>query len=458
MRWLAFASLFIISFFGCSDPPPPAHDLVITNADVLNTITGVVEQNKTIVIDSGYITSVLDSVTDITADSVIDAQGKLVIPGFIDAVGHLDDIFGDRPDTLKTSVPDCVRKFSDTYLPFGVTTVRNSGDGTGYYAIADYLSQTRDAAVPDFYFSGGSLAGWYEGPPYINHLLVSDSTEAEYWVNSMFNTGSVKYVKLYCNGAMTYSMFNAAMLKAYSNEMIVTAQVQNKVTIDSALSLGLRNFEHASTLCYQSNLFEFQSDPKFNDTLEKYWAHEERGQRIYTYLECANYVGGENPEVIATIRNMAAHDATMSTSLHFFAQWLGKTWFCSEPKAPRFDCSYFSPEQKQRCVDGYNILSSYVSRMYENGVTLTMGTDHRDGGKAVLSEILLLHELGIPMEACFQVATINTARAIGLEGMYGSVEAGKRANLVMFDSNPLSDPQAVTGGKTIVKDGVILKQ
>lgn len=439
----------------CEGPESPPHDLIITNATVLNTITGKIEANRTIVIDSGIITDVIDTRINVPANWMLDAENKLVVPGFIDAVGHLDDIFGDRPDTIKTSVEACIDKFSATYLPYGVTTVRNSGDGTGYYSIGDFLSKNRIPDVPDFYFSGGSIAGWYEGTPYINHLLVQDSTEAEYWISSMYNSGSASGVKLYCNGAMNYSIFTAALRKAQSLEMNVTAQVQNEITIDSALSLGLRNFEHASTLCYQDNLFDFKSDPSFNDTLKKYWEDEERGSRIYTFLEAANYAGANNPAILATIRNMKVHNASMTTSLHFFAQWLGKTWYCSTPKASRFDCSYFSGIQKQRCVNGYSIIARYVKHMYNEGILLAIGTDHKDGGKAVLSEILLLNELGIPMEHCIQIATINTARVIRMDHLYGSIEKGKRANMVIFDNNPMENPKNVLESKTTIKDGQI---
>ena len=37
----------------------------------------------------------------------------------------------------------------------------------------------------------------------------------------------------------------------------------------------------------------------------------------------------------------------------------------------------------------------------------------------------------------------------------GSIEPGKRAHFVLFDENPLENPEALLGGKTVVKDGVV---
>lgn len=456
MRHLLFGIISLC--FGCSITPNKVHDMVIINASVLNTITGNTEFHKTIVIDTGYITAVLDSDVSVSALTILDAKQSLVTPGFIDAVGHLDDVFGDRPDTLNMkmgSVPGIVKLFAENYLPYGVTTVRNSGDGSGYYILADYLSQAHNPSVPDFYYSGGSLAGWYDGSPYINHLLVQDSSEAEFWVNSLHALGSIQSVKIYCNSAMNYPIFAAALRKAQSLDMIVTSQVQGEITIDSALTLGLVNFEHASTLCYQRNLFNFNDDPAFNDTIQKYWDYQDEGIRIYRFLEAANFCGKNNPQINATIMKMKSHNATMTTSLHFFAQWLNKTWFCSEPKGIRFATNDFTPLQQERCVSGYMILASYVKKMYDAGIPLVMGTDHKDGGKAVLSELMLLHELGIPMSHALQIATINTARATGLADKYGSIEPGKRANLIVFEKNPLDDAKNVLSKKTIIKDGIV---
>ena len=98
---------------------------------------------------------------------------------------------------------------------------------------------------------------------------------------------------------------------------------------------------------------------------------------------------------------------------------------------------------------------SYLRRMYEDGVRLNLGTDTHDPGQASLSEMLLLHEAGIPMAAVFKIATLTSAQDIGQEARYGTIEAGKRADLILFDRNPLKDPRGLLGPKTVIKDGVV---
>jgi imidazolonepropionase-like amidohydrolase len=91
--------------------------------------------------------------------------------------------------------------------------------------------------------------------------------------------------------------------------------------------------------------------------------------------------------------------------------------------------------------------------MHERGIRLTVGTDWLDPGKAALSEMLLLHDLGIPMPDVIRIATLNGAEAIGVEDSVGSVEPGKRANLVVLPGNTLEQPESLLADKIVIKDG-----
>jgi imidazolonepropionase-like amidohydrolase len=143
-------------------------------------------------------------------------------------------------------------------------------------------------------------------------------------------------------------------------------------------------------------------------------------------------------------------------TLHIFAQRLGLTYFTTPSRGAFDDMSGYTEAERERMVRGYRILAGYVKRMYDAGVRLAVGTDWPDPGKAVLSEMLLLHEVGIPMPDVMAIASIGGARAIGREDLYGSVETGKRANFIVFEESPLDDPRALLGSRLVVKDGVLL--
>jgi imidazolonepropionase-like amidohydrolase len=78
-----------------------------------------------------------------------------------------------------------------------------------------------------------------------------------------------------------------------------------------------------------------------------------------------------------------------------------------------------------------------------------------DGGKAILSEMLLLHEAGFSIGDILQIATINGAASMDLGNKYGSIKAGKKANLVIFDKNPFENYKNFLSEKIVIKDGKV---
>ena len=94
----------------------------------------------------------------------------------------------------------------------------------------------------------------------------------------------------------------------------------------------------------------------------------------------------------------------------------------------------------------------------ERGVTVTAGTDEggwEHGNNA--HELSCLVEAGMtPMQAIV-AATSDAAACVGLGREIGSVEPGKKADLILVDGNPLQDVTILERGaavRYVMKDGV----
>src|SRR5205823_12208753 len=85
-----------------------------------------------------------------------------------------------------------------------------------------------------------------------------------------------------------------------------------------------------------------------------------------------------------------------------------------------------------------------TGKMHRAGVPFMAGTDTAAGiyimpGFSLHDELANFVEAGFtPMEA-LQTATSGPAKFLGLENNYGSVQAGKIADLVLLSANPLDD-------------------
>ena len=67
-------------------------------------------------------------------------------------------------------------------------------------------------------------------------------------------------------------------------------------------------------------------------------------------------------------------------------------------------------------------------------------------------------EAGMPAMETIKAATIHAADLLGEKDKLGSIEAGKLADIVAVDGDPLKDPQVFGRVIFVMKDGVVYKQ
>jgi len=102
-----------------------------------------------------------------------------------------------------------------------------------------------------------------------------------------------------------------------------------------------------------------------------------------------------------------------------------------------------------------------IKRFSDSGGRLLLGTDTAVGGfgwgsppgLAGYLEMRSWASAGISLQAIFKAATIDNAKAFGLDDQLGTIEPGKRADLLLFTENPLSNVTAYNTIKTVIIGG-----
>jgi imidazolonepropionase-like amidohydrolase len=439
--------------------------LVIRNATVLDTRTARTAPNTTVVIRGDRIAMIgRDSALQhVRGSREIDARGRLVTPGLIDVHHHVDYVFPDsitpgggaiaRLVMHADSIAAYRHRWAAAYLPYGVTVVREAGGNERHLELMTAWARPSPTA-PDFIPSGGALASHEEGRvPFVGHAIVRDSADAAARVRRYHEAG-IRDIKLYWR--LREPEYVSAFTEARRLGMHVSTHVDFGVMSPSrALEIGVRHFEHAYTLGV-GVMTPAEVQQAWVRTRQELGREPPAGF-YWGVLEHFNVLGSRDRRLGALISELRRTGATVTPTLHIFAQRVGVASHTT-PSLGTFDRSEaWTPAQRERARRGYDILAGYVRQLHEAGVPLAIGTDWLEPGKAALSEMLLLHRAGIPMADVLAIATLGGARAVEREGDYGVVETGRKAHLVIFDRNPLQEPNALLGSKMVIKDGIIAR-
>jgi imidazolonepropionase-like amidohydrolase len=110
-------------------------------------------------------------------------------------------------------------------------------------------------------------------------------------------------------------------------------------------------------------------------------------------------------------------------------------------------------------IDVSAVAKGNIRRAMQAGVKIAMGTD-----AAVYPHGLNAHELdvyvnqlGMEPLAALQTATVNAADLMGWSAKTGSLEAGKWADMIAVEKNPLEDVRVLQNVKFVMKAGAVYK-
>ncbi|HMX63525.1 MAG TPA: amidohydrolase family protein, partial [Candidatus Sumerlaeota bacterium] len=96
---------------------------------------------------------------------------------------------------------------------------------------------------------------------------------------------------------------------------------------------------------------------------------------------------------------------------------------------------------------------------YKRGVKVAFGTDagvypHGENAR----EFGYMMDAGMPAMETIKTATMTSAMALGMADKIGSLEAGKLADVVAVDEDPLKNIKTMLKVTFVMKDGVVYKQ
>jgi imidazolonepropionase-like amidohydrolase len=389
---------------------------------------------STVVIRNGRIEAIRDgfaAADGFPGATVIDLRERYVLPGLIDCHVHLESDRAGQEGLVESMTS------SDAYLAYqalanarktleaGFTTVRNLGDERGV------TLALRDA------IASGSLAG-----PRI--------VDAGTGVSATSGHGD-RTLSLAPHIAEHISEVNLCD-GPESCRRAVRAQVRRGVDVIKIMTTGGVNSRIGAGLGKQ--MFDDEAQALI-ETAHLYGkkvavhAHGADGINLALKhgadsIEHGTLIDDESVKLF--LKNGAYYVPTLST-VNGYLERLAK-----DPNA-------YPPAVREKIEWRIQITGKALALAYPRGVKIAFGTDagvSKHGRNADEFELMVKH--GMPAAAAIKAATLNAADLLGITAEAGSIEPGKRADMIAVSGDPLSDVTVLKRVSFVMKDGVVHKR
>lgn len=407
-----------------ADPVDLPTSGVISHVTVLPmTPGGVVLRDQTVVLKAGRIFAIGASgqVPVPKGLATVDGRGKYLMPALADMHVHVED-----PARLQRMVgapaPDSVKGTTADYLlPFvanGVLQVYNLSSSPAA------LAQRAEVESGRVLGPHMALAVMLDGDPPVNPGLSTVAATPEQGRKLVAAIGEAGYdaVKTYSN--LTLETFLAIVDEARKRHLPVVGHIPLREQSRTAemLQPGFGLVAHAEEYAYQGPEVSEADIPRMVALAKA------TGTWLLTTLTCNERI----VEVTQDPKAIVGRPEMKYVHPWLYAQWLHNNRY------------YATREQRlARRIKVVDFNAALVRALHAADVPILVGTDALVAGVVpgfgVHDELQVLARAGLPNEAVLAAATRVPAEYLGVRGDRGTVEVGKRADLLLLDANPLED-------------------
>lgn len=386
--------------------PAPIH-LAILGATLEDSTGAPPIKDSAILINHGVIAAAgpRSKITIPKDATVLDATGKYAVPGLWDMHAHYEQV-----------------EWGPIYLAAGVTSVRDAANEFEFIkTLHEELDRAEHPAIGPHIEFAGIIDG--TGPESLGAIIADTPEQALAWVEKYKAIGA-RQIKIY--SSVKPEVVKAITAAAHERGMTVTGHIPVDMNAIDGVNDGMDQINHIASLNRYFVRYPAGTDGKPDHT--KPWEPDfdsDQAKQLIQLLQQHHTV--LDPTLV--IYEVMAH----SSSLNRIEPGV-------DHLPPQLKEGLDTPPNLDPMTAKAAELSlGVVRRLHAAGIPIVAGTDQSIPGYSIHRELELYVEAGFtPIEA-LQSATIEAARAIGTENESGSLEPGKRGDVLLVDADPMQN-------------------
>ena len=448
-------ALFLVATTAWAQTPVSGrrvHRLLIHNATVVDGNGTPASGPKDIVIEDNTIANViaLDPVAmgrgargGPTADAVIDATGKYVLPGLINAHAHLQEERGGKPQPIEYEL--------DIWLACGITTIRDVGSDTKRAMELRRLSAAGEIAAPRIFVY--PMFGRPKTPQEaIAHVRELKQAGADCIKILGIDRDTMQAMEGEAHelGLRIAHHVGVEETNAWDDIHFGTTSIEHWYGIpDAAIEAGVQNFPSSYNYNNETDRFRYAGH---------LWreANPERLTKVLQAMVDAHVAWDPTLDIYE-----ASRDLQRAQTQPWFAELLHPSLEEYFRPNPANHGSYFigwTSTDETFWKENYRIWMAALRQFDSLGGLIGMGDDagfiYQMYGFGLIRSMELHQEAGFHPLKIIQQATGNNAKILGQENRLGRVRAGWTADLIVVNGNPLENLKALyPTGVDEIRDG-----
>jgi imidazolonepropionase-like amidohydrolase len=379
-----------------------AEMFVIRNVSVIPMTGEKILPGQNVIIENGRILSVGTMLAKLPAGTkVIDGTGRYLAPGLAEMHGHIPP---------PNAPPEVIEDVLFEYVANGITTVRGMLGHPGQLELRE-RSKRGEIAAPNLYLAGPSFNG--------NSVNAPD--EAVKKVRDQKREG---WDLLKVHPGLTRAEYDAMARTARAEKIRFGGHVPSDVGLLHAIEMGQETFDHLDGYVeYLEGDKGPVDEKKLADVVKK-----SKAAGVWVVPTMALWEVLYGTLDLKTLRN---YEELQYISQAAVDQWT-KMYNERLEQTPR--------EAAQSVVDNR---IRVLRALNEGGVKILMGTDAPQQfsipGFSLHRELQWMRRAGMTPYQIMVSGTRNVGEYFRQQDSFGTVEKGKRADLILLEGNPLDD-------------------